>query len=132
MISSDGFLSNIVSKDQAYSQSILEISLLHRFLPQNDRKSMGPREPSLLLGSGFGLGCVVKCDIEESETVIPCRAYSQRGCVFAKIRGLEVDSNDSVTKVFLWVYGVNSPTRRIMENEGLFTNMQENTWYRKK
>ncbi|GBN21091.1 hypothetical protein AVEN_171720-1 [Araneus ventricosus] len=32
-----------------------------------------------------------------------------------------------VTKVFLWVYGVNSPTRRIMENEGLFTHVQENT-----
>ncbi|GBN31227.1 hypothetical protein AVEN_275344-1 [Araneus ventricosus] len=32
-----------------------------------------------------------------------------------------------VAKVLLWVYGVNSPTRRIMENEGLFTNMQENT-----
>ncbi|GBO42463.1 hypothetical protein AVEN_238230-1, partial [Araneus ventricosus] len=25
----------------------------------------------------------------------------------------------TVTKLFLWVYGVNSPTRRIMEDEGL-------------
>ncbi|GBN64442.1 hypothetical protein AVEN_243948-1 [Araneus ventricosus] len=32
-----------------------------------------------------------------------------------------------VAKFLLWVYGVNSPTRRIIENEGLFTNMQENT-----
>ncbi|GBM82160.1 hypothetical protein AVEN_173448-1, partial [Araneus ventricosus] len=31
-----------------------------------------------------------------------------------------------VAKVYLWVYGVNSPTRRIMENEVLFTNVQEN------
>ncbi|GBM35192.1 hypothetical protein AVEN_189943-1 [Araneus ventricosus] len=31
---------------------------------------------------------------------------------------------DTVTKIVLWVYGRNSPTRRIMENEGLFTNMQ--------
>ncbi|GBO02296.1 hypothetical protein AVEN_90976-1 [Araneus ventricosus] len=29
-------------------------------------------------------------------------------------------------KIALWVYGVNSPTRRIMETEGLFTNMREN------
>ncbi|GBN95782.1 hypothetical protein AVEN_12238-1 [Araneus ventricosus] len=31
-----------------------------------------------------------------------------------------------VTKVFLWSYGLNSPTRRIMENEGLFTNVNIN------
>ncbi|GBO18259.1 hypothetical protein AVEN_238357-1 [Araneus ventricosus] len=30
-----------------------------------------------------------------------------------------------VTKIVVWVYGRNSPTRRIMENEGLFKNMQE-------
>ncbi|GBL79586.1 hypothetical protein AVEN_18153-1 [Araneus ventricosus] len=30
-----------------------------------------------------------------------------------------------VTRIVLWVYSGNSPTRRIMENEGLFTNMQE-------
>ncbi|GBM14031.1 hypothetical protein AVEN_209928-1 [Araneus ventricosus] len=34
------------------------------------------------------------------------------------------DSTVLLQKVLLWVYGVNSPTRRIMENEGLFTNMQ--------
>ncbi|GBO00241.1 hypothetical protein AVEN_116531-1 [Araneus ventricosus] len=32
-----------------------------------------------------------------------------------------------VTKIVLWVYGVKCPTRRIRENEGLVTNMQENT-----
>ncbi|GBM58149.1 hypothetical protein AVEN_125030-1 [Araneus ventricosus] len=37
---------------------------------------------------------------------------------------------NSVTKIVLWVYGVNSPTRRIMENEDLFVNVQENTWRR--
>ncbi|GBM60638.1 hypothetical protein AVEN_151835-1 [Araneus ventricosus] len=31
----------MVSKDQPYSQRILEISLSHRFLPQNDRKCVG-------------------------------------------------------------------------------------------
>ncbi|GBM76790.1 hypothetical protein AVEN_59136-1 [Araneus ventricosus] len=30
-----------------------------------------------------------------------------------------------VAETALWVYGGNSPTRRIMKNEGLFTNMQE-------
>ncbi|GBM75880.1 hypothetical protein AVEN_188072-1 [Araneus ventricosus] len=30
-----------------------------------------------------------------------------------------------VTKIVLWVYGGNSPTRRIMEIEGLLKNMQE-------
>ncbi|GBL88961.1 hypothetical protein AVEN_189227-1, partial [Araneus ventricosus] len=35
-----------------------------------------------------------------------------------------------VAKGLSVVYGVNSPTRRIMENEGLFTNMQENTQHR--
>ncbi|GBO03735.1 hypothetical protein AVEN_260223-1 [Araneus ventricosus] len=29
--------------------------------------------------------------------------------------------DDIVTKIVLWVYGVKSPTRRIMENEGLFS-----------
>ncbi|GBM36937.1 hypothetical protein AVEN_132194-1 [Araneus ventricosus] len=36
---------------------------------------------------------VVECNIGESET-LPCGAYSQRDCAFAKIRRLEVDSND--------------------------------------
>ncbi|GBN65218.1 hypothetical protein AVEN_213057-1 [Araneus ventricosus] len=46
---------------------------------------------------------------------------------------LELIGNEAIKeivllhKVLLWLYGVNSPTRRIMENEGLFTNMQENT-----
>ncbi|GBN36950.1 hypothetical protein AVEN_101572-1 [Araneus ventricosus] len=35
-----------------------------------------------------------------------------------------------VAEVLLWVHGVNSPTLRIMENEGLFTNMQENSYHR--
>ncbi|GBM22982.1 hypothetical protein AVEN_172330-1 [Araneus ventricosus] len=40
----------------------------------------------------------------------------------------EQDSaNVLLHKILPWVYGINSPTRRIMENEGLFTNMQENT-----
>ncbi|GBN12349.1 hypothetical protein AVEN_87982-1 [Araneus ventricosus] len=34
---------------------------------------------------------------------------------------------DIVAKVFLWVYSANSLIRQIMENECLFTNMQENT-----
>ncbi|GBN21960.1 hypothetical protein AVEN_269450-1 [Araneus ventricosus] len=41
MMSSDRFLSNIVSRDQHHSQRILDISLPHRSLPQNDRICMG-------------------------------------------------------------------------------------------
>ncbi|GBN51660.1 hypothetical protein AVEN_98834-1 [Araneus ventricosus] len=45
---------------------------------------------------------------------------------------MDIDSSYSsfcmlLHKILPWVYDVNSPTRRIMENEGLFTNMQENT-----
>ncbi|GBL85931.1 PHD finger protein 3, partial [Araneus ventricosus] len=39
-VSSDGFLSNMMSRDQPYAQRILGISLPHRFLPQNVRKCM--------------------------------------------------------------------------------------------
>ncbi|GBN89120.1 hypothetical protein AVEN_82907-1 [Araneus ventricosus] len=42
-------------------------------------------------------------------------------------QGVIKKNQNIVAKVYLWVYNVNSPTRRIMENEGLFTNMQENT-----
>ncbi|GBN75101.1 hypothetical protein AVEN_142815-1 [Araneus ventricosus] len=37
---------------------------------------------------------------------------------------------DIVTKIVLRMYGVSSPTRRIMEKEGLFTKIQENTKHR--
>ncbi|GBM22579.1 hypothetical protein AVEN_184003-1 [Araneus ventricosus] len=43
-----------------------------------------------------------------------------------KIISRDMYMDDIVTKIFLWVYGVNSPTRRIMENEGLFINVQKN------
>ncbi|GBN57683.1 hypothetical protein AVEN_216002-1 [Araneus ventricosus] len=38
---------------------------------------------------------------------------------------IETKYENIVTKIVLWVYGGNSPTPRIMENEGLFTNLQE-------
>ncbi|GBM17371.1 hypothetical protein AVEN_13247-1 [Araneus ventricosus] len=62
-------------------------------------------------------------------TTLPQKFKSlPRGTAF--MRAHECPLQNTVTKVYLWVYGVNTPTRRIMENEGLFTNMQENTWYR--
>ncbi|GBO22366.1 hypothetical protein AVEN_32173-1, partial [Araneus ventricosus] len=36
---------------------------------------------------------VIKCDIEESETV-PCGAYSQRDCDFGQDQAMKVDSKD--------------------------------------
>ncbi|GBM14209.1 hypothetical protein AVEN_167296-1 [Araneus ventricosus] len=83
MVSSNRFLSNLLSRDQPYSQRILEISLPHRFLPQNDGKCMGrgnQENPHFCLEEGWPES-VVECDIEESETLV-------------KILGLEVNSND--------------------------------------
>ncbi|GBN02695.1 hypothetical protein AVEN_237421-1 [Araneus ventricosus] len=65
MVSSDGFLSNMVSRDHPYSWRILEISLPHRFLPQNNQKCIVTKRT---LTSAWSEN-VVKCDIEESETV---------------------------------------------------------------
>ncbi|GBM99723.1 hypothetical protein AVEN_188206-1 [Araneus ventricosus] len=104
MVSSDGFLSNIESRDKPYSQSILEIS--DHFLPQNDRKSVLwgglqpdsplppdsplshgkglPREPLLLLGRSFGRSLRQYLVYPIVTETVP----------LAKIRELEVDSND--------------------------------------
>ncbi|GBN30314.1 hypothetical protein AVEN_8159-1 [Araneus ventricosus] len=81
MVSSDGFLSTMVSRDQPYSQRILEISLPHRFLPQSYRKSMGKgyqENPRFCWEETLVGEC---CGSEESETV-PCRACSQRDGAF--------------------------------------------------
>ncbi|GBN86536.1 hypothetical protein AVEN_61582-1 [Araneus ventricosus] len=100
MVSSDGFLSNMVSREQLHSQRTLEILFLHRILPQNDRNawkgSLGMTSSKRTLTSAWKKlwsESVVKCDIEESETV-PCGAYIQRYVSFAKIWGLGVYSND--------------------------------------
>ncbi|GBL88829.1 hypothetical protein AVEN_158945-1 [Araneus ventricosus] len=89
MVSSDGYL----SRNQPYSQRILEISLPHRSLSQNDRKYMG-RGYLTSAWKKFWQESVVECDIEESETVSTLWSlYSTRLCL-AKIRGVEVNSND--------------------------------------
>ncbi|GBN21433.1 hypothetical protein AVEN_138786-1 [Araneus ventricosus] len=49
---------------------------------------------------------------------------------FCKFMNGYLSLDHIVAEVLLWVCGLNSPTRRIMENEGLFTNMQENTYHR--
>ncbi|GBM72237.1 hypothetical protein AVEN_68616-1 [Araneus ventricosus] len=63
-----------------------------------------------------------------SETVVcfSCPTKVLTRCLLNGVRAREILFR-IVTEVFLWVYGVNRPTRRIMENEGLFTNVQENT-----
>ncbi|GBN05474.1 hypothetical protein AVEN_240465-1 [Araneus ventricosus] len=85
MLSSDGlFLSTIVSKEHPHSQRIYEISLPHRFQPQNDRNDRGVTKRTLT--SAWKNLCsesVVEYDIEESETV-PCGAYNQRVFVFGE------------------------------------------------
>ncbi|GBM66280.1 hypothetical protein AVEN_235783-1 [Araneus ventricosus] len=71
MVSRDEFVSNVVFEDQSYSQRILEISLPHRFLPQNDRKCMGrgyQQDPHFAWKKLWSVSAV-ECDIEESETV---------------------------------------------------------------
>ncbi|GBM40386.1 hypothetical protein AVEN_106132-1 [Araneus ventricosus] len=85
----------MVSSDQPYSQRILEISIRHRFLPQNERKCMGRgfQENPHFCWKKLWSETVVECDIEESETE-PCGAYSHLRLHLTKIRGLEVDSND--------------------------------------
>ncbi|GBN22344.1 hypothetical protein AVEN_181449-1 [Araneus ventricosus] len=79
----------MMSRIQPYSQRILEILLLYRFLPQNDRKCMGRsyQENHHLcleeLRVRFLSECVIESDTEDSDTV-PCGACSQRYCVFSQ------------------------------------------------
>ncbi|GBN71426.1 hypothetical protein AVEN_230318-1 [Araneus ventricosus] len=47
-----------------------------------------------------------------------------------RLQGGYAASDVIVAKGLSVVYDVDSPTRRIMENEGLFTKMQENTLHR--
>ncbi|GBM23922.1 hypothetical protein AVEN_52125-1 [Araneus ventricosus] len=86
--SSDEFLSNMVSREQPYSQRILEISLSNRFLPQNDQNAWeGVTKRTLTFAwKKLWPESVIECDIEESETV-RFGAYSQRDCVFGQYQG---------------------------------------------
>ncbi|GBN23836.1 hypothetical protein AVEN_171119-1 [Araneus ventricosus] len=86
MAYNDDFLSNMVSRDQPYSQRILEISLPHCFLPQNDRKCMG-REPSLLLARSFGQRVSSNVALRSLRHPVPCVTSSQRDCVFGQNHG---------------------------------------------
>ncbi|GBM56164.1 hypothetical protein AVEN_226073-1 [Araneus ventricosus] len=84
----------MVSRDQPYSQRILEILLPRRFLPQNYRKCMGrglPREPSLLLERSFGRGLLSNV---ASKSLIQYSVEPTFNVSLAKIRGLDLDSND--------------------------------------
>ncbi|GBO13279.1 hypothetical protein AVEN_111419-1 [Araneus ventricosus] len=69
MMSSDGFLLNVVSREQVYSQRVLEISLPHRFLSQNDRKCMERDRRSLTSAWKKIRPVSFECDIKESDTV---------------------------------------------------------------
>ncbi|GBL95490.1 hypothetical protein AVEN_54099-1 [Araneus ventricosus] len=99
MVSSDGFLSNMVSRDKPYSQKILEISLPHRFLSQNNRKmhrkkgmhGKDPRKFSLLLGRSFGRRVLLNVTLRTLRHVEP---IFNEIVSLAKIRGVEMDSND--------------------------------------
>ncbi|GBM36882.1 hypothetical protein AVEN_82865-1 [Araneus ventricosus] len=60
----------------------------------------------------------------------PVQANSTNTRLFKSLCGDMGSLHNTVAKGLSVVYGINSPTRRIMENEGLFTDMQENTEHR--
>ncbi|GBN61602.1 hypothetical protein AVEN_138918-1 [Araneus ventricosus] len=121
MVSSDGFLSNMVLRDEHYSHRIFEISLSHCFLPQTDRKCVGrkgihwkdPRKYSLLLRRSFSLESVVACDIKESGGQYPVEPIVSKIVSLAKIRVLEMDSND--INVFVEEHNQELTTKEFMK-----------------
>ncbi|GBM00928.1 hypothetical protein AVEN_151385-1 [Araneus ventricosus] len=94
MASSDLFLSNIMSRDQPYSQAILEISLLHRFLSKNDRKCRGRgyQKTPLLLGRSFGRRVLSNVTLRSLEQYSAEPTFNEIVSL-AQIRRLEVDKN---------------------------------------
>ncbi|GBL78699.1 hypothetical protein AVEN_65264-1 [Araneus ventricosus] len=74
----------MVSRDQPHSQRILKISLPHRFLPKMIENAWEWVTKRTLTSAWKKLWSesVAECDIEVSETVVPCGAYSQRDCEF--------------------------------------------------
>ncbi|GBN31843.1 hypothetical protein AVEN_199288-1 [Araneus ventricosus] len=86
----------MVFRDQPYSQKILDISLLHLFLPQTHRKCVGrvsPREPSLLPGRSVGRKMLPNVSFR-SLRQYPADPIVNEIVSLDNIRGLEVDSND--------------------------------------
>ncbi|GBM93501.1 hypothetical protein AVEN_274827-1 [Araneus ventricosus] len=78
----------MMSRNQPYSQGVLEISPPHRFLPKMIENAWKAVTKRILTSACKKLWpeSVVECDIEVSETV-PCEAYSQGDCVFGQDRG---------------------------------------------
>ncbi|GBL74195.1 hypothetical protein AVEN_231072-1 [Araneus ventricosus] len=80
-------------KDQSYSQRVLEISLPHRCLPQDNRKYVGSVTKRTIISAWKSLWpeTFVECDFEGFETV-PVKPAVNEIVSLAKIMGLEVDN----------------------------------------